>query len=300
MNKKTKKNAPPHRNAGRLPKKLSEAQADAIYAQQQQIASTSNNGDQLIHRLLTEVRVPPAKKAPAAGKRHLPVEIKCPHGGSMIFHAEFFNSLSRLEQQQRELPRQMKKAAKRLVQLARCLFGKDSPNVPTMKLATQLASKLKDYDEPKYIWQRIVRRWDDPVIWSIHDHLIEMVPQWLDRMAEKKHLGCPGYLLDKERPDEENYQRWKDMLRQMADGFRAADALANHCSPILKEAEQEYVKRFGEPHTLEKVFEGDSRWDALCAELRVNQRDKAWHKEQQARFKAGWKLMGEHFFSLWD
>ena len=300
MSKKTKKNTKPLRNSRGLPKKLTEAQADAIYAQQQQIAKTSNNRDQLVHRLLTEVRVPPAKTSPAASERHSPVEIECPNGSSMAFHAEFFNSLSRLEKKQQKLPQQMEKAGKRLVRLAQCLFGKNSRKVPTLKTATQLAEKLKDYDEPKYIWQRIVRRWDDPVIWGIDHHLIAMLPQWLDRMTGSKHLGCPGYLMDKDRPDDENFQRWKDMLRQMADGFRAAEALANHGSPIHEEAEQEYVKRYGEPYTLEKVFEGDSRWDALCAELRVSKRDKVWHKEQQARFKAGWKLMGEHFFSLWD
>ena len=300
MSKKIKKNTKSLRNSRGLPKKLTEAQANAIYAQQQQIAKTSNNRDQLVHRLLTEVRVPPAEKCPAEGKRHSSVTIKCANGCEMGFHAEFFNSLSRLEKKQQEIPKQMEKAAKRLVRLAQCLFGKGSPKVPTLKKAKQLASKLKDYDAPKYIWQRIVRGWDDTVIWGIDHHLIAMLPQWLDCMAENKHLGCPDYLMDNDRPDEENFQRWKDMLHQMADGFRAVDVLANHGSPIYEEAEQEYVKRYGEPHTLEKVFEGDSRWDALCADLRVNERDKMWTEEQQARFKAGWKLMGEHFFSLWD
>jgi len=161
------------------------------------------------------------------------------------------------------------------------------------KLISELCSHVK------WAWQRVVRGWDDTVTWDLDRYLCFMMPQWLDRLASVPYLGCPKRLEVEGLSSEENAQRWKDMIHQMADGFRAGANCAD--TPIYREAVQEYEKRYGEPPPCSvEAPERVARWDALCAELRVKERDKAWQEEQLARFKAGWELMGEHFFSLWD
>ena len=159
------------------------------------------------------------------------------------------------------------------------------------KLGSELCSHVK------WAWQRVVRGWDDTVTWDLDCYLCYMMPQWLDRLAAVPYLGCPDRLAEQGLSFEENAQRWKDMIRQMADGFRAGADLGD--APIYKEALQEYEKRYGK-RTFEQAFGEDPRWDALCAELRVEERDTVLREQQHARFKAGWQLMGENFFSLCD
>jgi hypothetical protein len=58
--------------------------------------------------------------------------------------------------------------------------------------------------EIKYAWQRVFRKWDDTVPWSVDYYLAEMIPQWLKRIKDNKQ-GIPAVMFHEEDCLDENY-----------------------------------------------------------------------------------------------
>jgi len=72
---------------------------------------------------------------------------------------------------------------------------------------------MKDYkDEVKWAWQRIFRKWDDTVVWSIDEHLSIVLPQIL-RQLKKEASSYPQNV--------KNLKDWKEILEQIANAFEA-------------------------------------------------------------------------------
>jgi hypothetical protein len=65
--------------------------------------------------------------------------------------------------------------------------------------------------EIKYAWQRVYRGWDDRVLWSIHDHLIDYLPVWLAWLRD----NGMGY------PADTTPEQWNEELSVMIAGFEA-------------------------------------------------------------------------------
>jgi hypothetical protein len=69
--------------------------------------------------------------------------------------------------------------------------------------------------ELKWAWQRVYRGWDDRVLWSIHDHLIDHLPIWLTWLRDNG-AGFPADMTE---------QQWNEELSRMIAGFEAARKL---------------------------------------------------------------------------
>jgi hypothetical protein len=67
----------------------------------------------------------------------------------------------------------------------------------------------------KWAWQRVFRGWDDRVLWSIHDHLIDNLPVWLIWLRENG-AGFPADMTE---------EQWSNELSKMIAGFQAARKL---------------------------------------------------------------------------
>ena len=67
----------------------------------------------------------------------------------------------------------------------------------------------------KWAWQRVYRGWDDRVLWSIHDHLIDHLPVWLAWLRDEG-MGYPAQMTPEE---------WAQKLGVMIAGFEAAREL---------------------------------------------------------------------------
>jgi hypothetical protein len=83
----------------------------------------------------------------------------------------------------------------------------------------------------KYACQRVVRGWDDRVIWSIDYYLATMIPIWLTKLKNNK-MGVPTEMFEKSDYLDENYnisektlelreKQYNEILDKIIEGFNA-------------------------------------------------------------------------------
>lgn len=123
--------------------------------------------------------------------------------------------------------------------------------------------------EIRWAWQRVVRGFDDSMVWNHHSYHSEQTAKILRQLAEHK-VGCPGELYDGKKKNDECH-KWRDILVQMAEGFEAATAIDNM-----------------EFYTENKKGEYDSKASEKKRKVLENKFDK------------GMSLYVKYYFNLWD
>jgi len=169
----------------------------------------------------------------------------------------------------------------------------------------------------KFTYQRVVRGWDDSVIWSIDYHIAEMLPLWVRALKERSR-GIPLDFFDDpnatEQTDEEEataQKRYHKMLEEIAEGFEAAAKLQAGPGPAYDELYEEWHKRYPnidwidfsvvDTNTSTGPIKSSIRpdYEDLKEELRVREREEEWRKEQLKKFHRGMYLFHRYFFNLW-
>lgn len=91
------------------------------------------------------------------------------------------------------------------------------------------------WDEARYVIQRGLYGYDDPATYGLYFYIESWLPQALDELRAWEN-GYPGY------GEADTPEKWKAILKEMADGFRAAyDAEENFVDSdrVNKAAEKE-------------------------------------------------------------
>lgn len=94
----------------------------------------------------------------------------------------------------------------------------------------EIIMKIKDLLlEVKWAYQRVVRGWDDRVVWSVDCWLNGIMPSILTRLQEDK-LGTPSVFFADlqnvtEQDEVEARKLWQLELQKMIDGFKASQDL---------------------------------------------------------------------------
>jgi hypothetical protein len=153
------------------------------------------------------------------------------------------------------------------------------------------------YREVKFAYQRVMRGWDDRAVWSIDYWLDDKMPAMLRKLKEDKH-GVPMTMFDGLPLNDEGYHsepemeiasaRWDAVIDKMIAGFEASRRVKDGTYeeelgpyPLYRPAgmPKDEWKAYGHAHFLK------------TEELR---------KRDEAIFKEGMALFGEHYWSLWD
>lgn len=122
-------------------------------------------------------------------------------------------------------------------------------------------------------YHRVVRGWDNEWAWNLHHKLDEYLPQILDKIRVDGY-GYPAGL--------KNRKEWETILKTMADGFRASQALSN----------MEYIEEITLKKPKKDVFGNMS-----TRGYRINKRKQ---KNLEKTFDKGMKLFVEYYQNLWD
>ena len=96
-----------------------------------------------------------------------------------------------------------------------------------------------------WAYQRVVRGWDDRVLWSICDYLLIYVPIWIQEYR-KDIYGVSGYYLTRDDFDENfhltdegrkrSQKRMDKSLDKIVEGFVAGQVISASFDPIDKES----------------------------------------------------------------
>jgi hypothetical protein len=125
-------------------------------------------------------------------------------------------------------------------------------------------------DNIKWGYQRLTRKWDDRVIWSIDFYLSEMIPIWIKELKDKKH-GIPCVCFDESdwNNEKNDYKdgaeikaqtKWDEILDKIIEGFEA-----------------------------QKKIEDEGLWE----------KDPEFN-ELNKKFNEGFDLLKEYYTDLWD
>ena len=109
-------------------------------------------------------------------------------------------------------------------------------------------------NQVKWAWQRVFRKWDERVVWSIDYYLAEMIPQWITALKTAKH-GVPCCVFDGECDSNGEYtkEQWKNatekyngILDDIIIGFQSHLEMDNYSwsDPKRKELENKLNKAF--------------------------------------------------------
>jgi hypothetical protein len=125
--------------------------------------------------------------------------------------------------------------------------------------------------EVKWFIQRGHRGWADCDVWSVDWHLCRIIPPMLRRLRKTK-IGGP--FDDKHG----GVKRWNEILDDMIFTFEAASLIQNY----------------------DAVFPDKNAPTERINAHRKKFKIKVFTKEEYDRYKKGWKLFQEYFYSLWD
>lgn len=120
----------------------------------------------------------------------------------------------------------------------------------------------------KMAYQRVVRGYDDEMIWGHHSLHSRITAEILRKLAKDK-VGCPMELYDRKNKKDE-CAKWRDILIEMAEGFEATTAIDNM---------EYYVKKRG-------------KFDHIESNKK--------YKKLKSKFDKGMKLYHQYYISLWD
>ena len=168
-------------------------------------------------------------------------------------------------------------------------------------------NKVRNFlDQARWAWQRVVRGWDDRVIWSIDLWLVERLPIWLRELKNSPHQFVPASLIpfhtDDWEEDEEEldrlYQEWLNILDEMIEGFEAAQKLIDNNFAVWDECRDLEQERYG--RMLLPWNEGDTdKWHAISEEVNLQERLIEEREAATYTFQKGMRLFTRHFFDLW-
>jgi hypothetical protein len=155
-----------------------------------------------------------------------------------------------------------------------------------------------------WAWQRVYRGWDDSAIWSIDSYLVEMLPEMIDKLRDAKK-GYPGSMLTDDLKhlsgsdlDEACFNKWVNILNQIANGFRAAEKILDGGGPAWDEYFNEYHKLYGD--NLSRCSTEDmSKRDEIWERLNMDERLKLEQDQLYEEYNNGMDLFKEYFFNLW-
>ena len=135
----------------------------------------------------------------------------------------------------------------------------------------------------KCAWQRVTKGYCDRDVWDLDTHFLNLFHFTLRDLA-LHHYGYPGT-----EPFDTD-EKWKDYLMDLSLKFyqanEAHDAYPHPmydkwCEDIHKHPEE--LLNYQSPYSHEMFIE----MQELC-------------EKRQAVFEEAWKMLGEHFWSLWD
>lgn len=161
--------------------------------------------------------------------------------------------------------------------------------------------KFSWFREIKWTYQRVVRGWDDRVLWNVDAYLAQMLPIWLTEL--KKQDSCPT-LLSKDKPEIETYddsdwasnkKEWDTIIDKIIEGFHSATKLIEGESPAWDKFFEEYEKRYGDYD-----FNDQEQHDELLEELGTLKEHIEEEKQLLAQFNSGMELFRKYFFNFWS
>jgi hypothetical protein len=111
-------------------------------------------------------------------------------------------------------------------------------------------------DEINFAWQRIFKKYDERVSWSLDSYLAEMIPKWISDLRHAKVPGIPMSIFEK-YPLDENYEisdkdekkaleEWHSILIEIENGFKDYTKMAelNFHDPEIKNMEKRFERAF--------------------------------------------------------
>lgn len=132
-----------------------------------------------------------------------------------------------------------------------------------------------------YAYQRVIRGWADCDTWSLDTHVAEVLSEAVLHLKENKR-GFPSGLVPDDVDHEEGIEKWKGILRDISDGFKA--------SLVVNDVPDEFIShslteqdRFGRA---KRIYD----WDAV----------EKYRAEKLETFHKGMDLFKQYFFNLWD
>ena len=162
----------------------------------------------------------------------------------------------------------------------------------------------------KWTWQRIVRGWDDRVVWSIDHYLFKMMPQWL-RQLRKVKRGIPMWCFDAvganwndkdysySDDEHELAEKYFDtILEMMAVGFESGLRIIESDLDAYDEFEQWQIKTYGSE--LEWSLDNDSPYSKARNEFNMTQRILDEEKSLRMALDVALGLFCKYHDSLWD
>lgn len=138
----------------------------------------------------------------------------------------------------------------------------------------------------KWSSQRVIRGWDDRVVWSIDIYLGKNIPVWLRQLKEDK-AGVPIG---------ETEESWDQKLDIMIEGFEAALAVSLDDLPIFKEMSVMMDEAQDDPDFQRSM----EMYGTLYQELGGPARYERELRELDSKFKYGAQMFIDYFFNLWD
>ena len=133
----------------------------------------------------------------------------------------------------------------------------------------RLCDKIKMIPrEVKWFVQRGIRGWADSDVWSVDWYICKIMPPMLKRLKKIKH-GYPCDMTEKQ---------WDSIISDMIYMFEIASKIQNY----------------------DAVFPSKKKETEAINAHRRKFRIKVLTQEEYSRYKKGWKLFQEYFYSLWD
>lgn len=177
---------------------------------------------------------------------------------------------------------------------------------------TDLWSETRD--QIVYAYQRVTKGYDKPSTYNTSSHLSQQIPEILKELKAWGNgypcgiIGHGSVAIDADDP---GLVKWHGILDEMIAGFEAAQKIIGHDSPVYREFEEEWSKRYpgvpsfyfeesDDPDDDSVEMKCPPEYDALREELRVREREKEWMNEQLKLFHRGMLLFHEYYFDLWD
>lgn len=135
----------------------------------------------------------------------------------------------------------------------------------------------------KYAWQRVTCGYCDRDVWGLCDYYLDIFHFTLRDLA-LHHYGYPGT----EPFDTDD--KWKDYLMDISWKFYQANECHNAFPrPMYEKWAEDIMKHpedllnYQSPYSKEMMEEDAENW-----------------YKRKAAFDEAWKMLGEHFWSLWD
>lgn len=141
----------------------------------------------------------------------------------------------------------------------------------------------------RFGWQRATKGFCDRDVWNLDGYYMDLFHVTLRHLAEH-HYGFPGV-----EPFETD-EKWTEFLYDLSFKFYQANEENEFFPTPCADKWCEWLREHPSSHPWNDKDDGEV--NPYNAEMYEESKEN-WEK-QKAVFDEAWKMLGEHFFSLWD